>query len=91
MSTENKLKPCPFCGLQSDTDWEDTLYTSGSGWREVQFGERKIRHYMGRKDYHEWQGACYEINCAVTYGGCGVNISADSIPEVIQKWNRRVE
>lgn len=24
-----KLKPCPFCGLTSDTDWEDTLYPSG--------------------------------------------------------------
>ena len=32
--TENKLKPCPFCGLQSDTDWEDTLYPSGSGWAD---------------------------------------------------------
>lgn len=89
--TDNKLKPCPFCGMQSDTDWEDTLYPSGSGWREVQFGERKIRHYMGRKDYHKWQGTCYEINCAVTYGGCGANVSADSIPEVINKWNRRVD
>ena len=91
MIKENKLKPCPFCGMQSHQDWDDTLHPSGSGWRELQFGETKIRHYMGRKDYHKWEGACYEIDCAETYGGCGVNITGDSKEEVINKWNRRVE
>jgi hypothetical protein len=30
----NKLAPCPFCGMQSHQDWDDTMYHSGTGWRE---------------------------------------------------------
>lgn len=83
----NLLKPCPFCGLQSHQDWEDTLYPSGIGWRV----DEGVQHYLGRDSYARWQGKCYEINCATPYGGCGANISADSKEEVIEKWNRRAE
>ena len=90
--TENKLKPCPFCGLQSDVDWDDTLYPSGSGWREDPCGTegRYLRHYLGANERHRWQGTCYQINCAEIYGGCGVNITGDSKQEVIDKWNYRL-
>ena len=53
-----KIKPCPFCGLQSHQDWD---------------------------------GMCYKIACADTYGGCGASLVADSREEAIDKWNRRVE
>ena len=89
-----KLKPCPFCGLTSDTDWEDTLYPSGVGWREdtgVIDDVTPFRHYLGAYRRDQWQGTCYEINCAVTYGGCGANISGDSEEDVIEKWNKRVK
>lgn len=86
----NTLKPCPFCGMQSDTEDEDTLYPSGTGWREGLFGSGEVlRQYLSRTDWYRWQGTCYEINCSTNYGGCGANISGDSKEEVINKWNRR--
>ena len=87
-----KLKPCPFCGMTSDTEWEDTLHPSGVGWREDMFtgDEIPLRHYLGRDRQDQWQGACYEIHCNVIYSGCGVNISGDSKEDVIEKWNKRV-
>lgn len=81
----NILKPCPFCGLQSHQDWDDTMHPSGVGWRDYP----PFRHYLGADQRHRWQGKCYEINCATQYGGCGANISGDSKEEVIEKWNRR--
>lgn len=89
----NLLKPCPFCGLQSHQEWDDTMYPSGVGWREdtgVIDDVTPFRHYLGTDQRHRWQGKCYEINCAIQYGGCGANISADSKEEVIEKWNRRI-
>ena len=87
----NKLAPCPFCGMQSHQDWDDTMYPSGTGWREDPRGnEGLLRHYLGRTERHRWQGTCYEINCCTNYGGCGANISGDSIEAVINNWNRRV-
>lgn len=88
----NKLKPCPFCGMQSHQDWADTLHPSGIGWREdvgIIDGETPFRHYLGPDQRDRWQGACQVINCEVSYGGCGARISGDSEEEVIDKWNRR--
>ena len=85
-----QLKPCPFCGMTSDTEWEDTLYPSGVGWRLLDRGDRGLcKSYLGRDRVDIWEGTCYEINCATTYGGCGVSISGDSKEEVIDKWNSR--
>jgi len=87
-----KLKPCPFCGLTSDTDWEDTLHPSGVGWCEDNSGYHDShvhRFYLSTEHKDEWEGVCYEISCSVTYGGCGANISGDSKEEVIERWNRR--
>lgn len=82
-----KLKPCPFCGLQSHQDWDDTLYPSGIGWKE---DVDSFRHYLGRLKFAQWEGTCYKLTCAETYGGCGASLVADSKEEVIDKWNRRV-
>lgn len=85
---ESKLKPCPCCGLQSHQDWDDTMYPSGLGWIEH---EDSFREYLGYDEREDWQGMCYRIICAETYGGCGVSITGDSKEDVIDKWNRRVE
>ena len=89
-----QLKPCPFCGLQSHEDWDDTIYPAGIGWRDEKKdapdGTPPIRLYLRREQYYRWQGTCYKINCAETYGGCGASLVGDSKEEAIDKWNRRV-
>lgn len=84
-----KLKPCPFCGLTSDTEWEDTLYLS-SGWKDEDLcGDGTlVRHYVSIFD-NTRHGMSYGILCSTTYGGCGASITGDSVEEVIEKWNKR--
>lgn len=41
-----ELLPCPFCGRKVDDDLSDTLYPSGTYWRE----EDGLRHYIGHRD-----------------------------------------
>jgi hypothetical protein len=80
--------------MQSHQEWEDTMYPSGTGWREdigIVDDVTPFRHYLGNDSRDKWQGACYEINCATVYGGCGCSISGGSKEEVINKWNRRVK
>lgn len=84
----NKLKPCPFCGLQSHQDWDDTLHPSGIGWAE---DDEHVPYYLSIDQYEEWQGTCYKLTCAEVYGGCGASATGDSQEEVINKWNRRIK
>ena len=88
-----KLTACPFCGMVSDTDWDDTLYPTGSFWADHPDG---FRHYFSRALYRgdeskmpEPEGKVFQIVCSENYGGCGAEIHGDSIEEVIQKWERR--
>ena len=49
----NKLSPCPFCGMQSHQDWDDTMYPTGTGWREDPWGNKGLlRHYLDRTERH---------------------------------------
>lgn len=83
----SKLKPCPFCGRKVDDDLIDTLYPSGIYWRQ----HNNFRSYHSHKERKEGDQPCYEMNCTESNGGCGAEISADTLEEVITKWNRRPE
>lgn len=83
---QQQLKPCPFCGSELDITDSDTFHPSGIGWKEhPRIG---IRGYFNFREVppEQW---CYSINCPTTYGGCGAEISGDSIQETIDNWNRR--
>ncbi len=79
------LSPCPFCARKVDSDLRDTLYPSGLYWRET----NGLRSYVSHIERQFGDHPCYEMNCTESNGGCGANISADTIEEVIAKWNRR--
>lgn len=80
------LKHCPFCGMEADAEDEDTIYPNGSGWIDAPEG---FRHYVRRTEVPQEQW-CYSVHCVQHYGGCGAEISGDSIEEAINKWNRRI-
>jgi hypothetical protein len=81
-----ELKPCPFCGHEVDLEDSDTLYPNGSGWRDR---ENDMREYYSFRKVPKEQW-CYSMHCPTTAGGCGVEMSADSRQEAIDKWNQRV-
>jgi len=80
------MKHCPFCGHKVDMSDPDTLYPNGTGWSDDLFTGRSY-HSFREVPKEQW---CYSIHCATTSGGCGVEMSADSKEEAIEKWNRRV-
>jgi uncharacterized protein (DUF1919 family) len=87
MNSENiDLKDCPFCGMEQNSEDEDTLYPSGTGWKI----SRGFRHYVSIFDVPKEQW-CYQVVCATTYGGCGAEVHGDSVEEAVAKWNRRKE
>lgn len=81
----SELKPCPFCGKVLDTEEDDTLYPSGIGYID----SGSYRYYVSYREVPKEQW-CYKIVCATIYGGCGVEIQGDSVDEVIDNWNRRI-
>lgn len=81
------MRPCPFCGRAINADDIDTLYPSGTGWKEDEDGG--LRHYVSVYEVSEEQW-CYKIVCQEHYGGCGAEVYGDSIEEVKEKWNTRV-
>ena len=86
-------KDCPFCGKSIDPDDIDTLYPSGSGWKESDWGDgTMIRHYVSvhseKLPKEQW---CYKIICQTHYGGCGATMYGDSKEETLENWNKRVE
>lgn len=82
-----KMKDCPFCGHAVDLEDGDTLYPNGIGWKD--YPDIGIRGYFNHKEVPKEQ-LCWSIHCPTTAGGCGVEISADSRQEAIDKWNTRV-
>jgi hypothetical protein len=79
------LLPCPFCGRPVDDDLSDTLYQSGTYWRE----DEGFRHYISRRERRDGDQPCWSMHCVSNGGGCGAQITADSEPEVRAAWNRR--
>lgn len=79
------MKPCPFCGKKINAEDPDTLYPTGTGWRQE---TEEFRSYHRATDVsrEHW---CYKIVCQEHYGGCGAEIHGDSIDEVKEKWNKR--
>lgn len=81
----DSVKPCPFCGMKPDMNDPDTIYPSGTVWRE-ELGFRSYHRFAERK---EGDGQCYVMNCCGQAGGCGAEMHGDSKEEVLSKWNRR--
>jgi hypothetical protein len=79
------MKPCPFCGLKVELEDGDTLYPT-SGWKERANGMREYC-LVYEAPPEQW---CYTMHCPTTAGGCGAEISGDSMQEAMDKWNRRV-
>jgi hypothetical protein len=80
------MKNCPFCAHAVDMENPDTLYPNGVGW---------ILRDNGMITYHSFRDApkenwCYSMHCPTTAGGCGVEMSANTKEEAIEKWNKRV-
>ncbi len=82
--------PCPFCGREVDFDDPDTLYPSGTGWKEFDNGGMMMRSYHSFRDVPKEQW-CYTLHCVLQAGGCGVEMPGDSIEEVLERWNTRVK
>ncbi len=80
------LNDCPFCGMTPPEDLIDTLYPSGTYWREW---EGQYRHYVSFNMQQPTDNPCYVMHCSEDIGGCGAQMNADSQQEVIDKWNRR--
>ena len=81
-----KLLNCPFCDNSIDAEDSECLHPNGIVWTETD----GFRVYSSRRDTPEYEGQCYSIHCNVLNGGCGAEISGDSVEEVVEKWNRRV-
>lgn len=84
---KKQLLPCPFCGMAPDHDLSDTLYPSGTYWRE--HTDIPIRSYHGLSDRQVGDAPCFKMVCNETHGGCGAQVSGDSEAETIAAWNRR--
>ena len=86
-----QLSDCPFCGNELDCEDSDTLHKSTTAWREDPYGPpgQTLRHYVRYNDPRGIHGRCYEVHCNTIYGGCGAQISGDSLEETILKWNTR--
>lgn len=84
----SEAKPCPFCGTRVDLTDQDTLYPTGTYWREHPEG---YRSYHGFYERQEGDGMCWKLSCCSTGGGCDATIYGDSKEDALAKWNRRVE
>jgi hypothetical protein len=76
--------PCPFCGKPVDLEDHDTLYPSGTGWRDDENGRTYQRYNQVPKEQWCWKLVCNELS-----GGCGAEIHGDSRQEALAKWNTR--
>lgn len=79
-----ELKPCPFCGKEPDISDGDSLYPTGTGWKDE--GEYRSYHKGSEVPKEQW---CYAAGCSELSGGCSAEVFGDSRQEAIDKWNTR--
>jgi hypothetical protein len=79
--------PCPFCGKAVDLEDGDTLYPT-LFWRDIGDGLRSYHGIYERKP-DEPKNFCFTMHCPETAGGCGAEITGDSMEGAVLKWNRR--
>lgn len=83
-----KLLRCPFCGHEvANDDMRDTVYPTGTYWREIDGYRSYVRHPLRQPDDNQ----CWQVVCQISAGGCDAHVSADSREEAIKKWNTRYE
>lgn len=83
----NNSLPCPFCGKKVDPSDSDTLYPTGTVYRDID----GIRRYFKWKDRLPTDGIVWGMNCPESSGGCGVELHADTRQKALDKWNQRTE
>jgi hypothetical protein len=81
-----KALPCPFCGKEVDFDDADTLYPSGSGWKDDVIEGIRTYHNFRIVPKSQW---CWSMHCPTPAGGCGCEVSGDSKEEALARWNLR--
>lgn len=86
-----KLLPCPFCGRVNDPTDEDTMHPTGTTWTNEELAGDYFRRYHHYTEVWPGDGRVMVLNCPTIYGGCGVEMTADTEEELIEKWNRRYE
>lgn len=75
------ILPCPFCGHKIDLE---DIHRNGILWRDDPEVGRV--YYLGKRTATA-EGECWVIRCYSPH--CGVELSADSEEEVIERWNTR--
>jgi hypothetical protein len=80
--------PCPFCGHKVDLEDDDTLYPSGTYWREEEDG---LRHYVNHKERRLDDKPLWGLHCPEPAGGCGIKVYGHTREEAIERWNRRAQ
>ena len=83
-TVERPVMPCPFCGRHPDIGDGDTLYPTGTGWKQDD-GYRSYHRYT-EVPKEQW---CYGMHCTESSGGCGAEVHGDSAVEALAKWNSR--
>lgn len=81
-----EVPPCPFCGKAVDLDDEDTLYPTGTGWKDDEVEGFRTYHSYREVPKEQW---CWGMHCPKPAGGCGAEITGDSKDAALAAWSRR--
>lgn len=83
-----KALPCPFCGKEVDFEDADTLYPTGTCWRDdEELGLRTYHRFSNRKESDSY---IWGMHCPEPSWGCGAEIQGHSKEEAVEKWNNRI-
>lgn len=82
------IKPCPCCGHQpiEDIDYLHPTYNGFEIYKEFESEENFNFYDKNPNKYNQ----IFELNCLETEGGCGCEIVADTLDNVINKWNNPI-
>lgn len=81
-----EIPSCPFCGKPVNLEDDDTLYPTGTGWKEDEVDGFRTYHSYRDVPKEQW---CWGMHCPTPAGGCGAEITGDSKAEALAAWSRR--